>query len=312
MKTDQEKRSQLLRLLRENFNTSEIEDLCFHLDIDSEGLPGSGKADNTRELIYYCERHQKTTQLIDLCQRARPEVNWDIFPTAAPPVEEEPVELSEDEKRMRRRAELGEDLKYYYYLSETKIDEFHNRFNMVDPSLTKYQKLSIMIERLEQAGMIGTLKEPRDYFKGVLDMKWEVFKKLENDVEVVYFQGRAGGKIVGLVGSPTHILGHARGSPSGSSAAAEQEVYNYILREERKLRRAGDAIQLEENQREDAQMLQDWKSVLTDAIESFETSVRGTMPETVEFVARRFKIPMKGVLLGTPLYVASAPYSAGW
>ncbi len=63
-----------------DFNLSELEDLCFELNITYEDLSG----DNTlkvksRELVKYCNRRKILQQLIDHCKELRPNSNWDIW-----------------------------------------------------------------------------------------------------------------------------------------------------------------------------------------------------------------------------------------
>lgn len=66
--------------LRENlithFNESELHDLCFDLKVDYETLPGKGKGDKARELIYYLERHGDIPTLLEICNQLRPKVSW--------------------------------------------------------------------------------------------------------------------------------------------------------------------------------------------------------------------------------------------
>ena len=50
------------------FNESELRDLYFDLDVDYDSLPGQGKRDKARELVAFCNRHNKLEDLIALCQ----------------------------------------------------------------------------------------------------------------------------------------------------------------------------------------------------------------------------------------------------
>ena len=45
------------------FNDGELRDLCFDLGIDYENLGGEGKAGKARELVAYCVRHNRLTDL---------------------------------------------------------------------------------------------------------------------------------------------------------------------------------------------------------------------------------------------------------
>ncbi len=58
------------------FDESELQDLCFDLDVDYEILPGLGKGNKTRELIKYFERRQEMNTLIQACIEVRPKTDW--------------------------------------------------------------------------------------------------------------------------------------------------------------------------------------------------------------------------------------------
>jgi tetratricopeptide (TPR) repeat protein len=53
------------------FDDNELRDLCFDLDIDYESLPTIGKSAKIRELITYCERHERYQELEELCLKLR-------------------------------------------------------------------------------------------------------------------------------------------------------------------------------------------------------------------------------------------------
>ncbi len=67
---------ELLNMLRDYFNDSELRDICFSLDIDYESLPGTSKMDKSRELITHLERHKRIPDLLSICARLRPSVSW--------------------------------------------------------------------------------------------------------------------------------------------------------------------------------------------------------------------------------------------
>lgn len=58
--------AQFNELLREQFNESELKDLCLALKIDYELLPGNSRADKTRELILYLQRRGRVPHLLTL------------------------------------------------------------------------------------------------------------------------------------------------------------------------------------------------------------------------------------------------------
>jgi len=66
----------LQQTIQRYFNTSELRSLCFDLGIEYEDLSGENRSDKVRELITYAERHGRTHELIMLCRRLRPHVDW--------------------------------------------------------------------------------------------------------------------------------------------------------------------------------------------------------------------------------------------
>jgi hypothetical protein len=58
--------------LTDALDEAELYDLCFNMEIDYENLPGTGKANKVRELIRYCQRHNRYDELGETYQRLRP------------------------------------------------------------------------------------------------------------------------------------------------------------------------------------------------------------------------------------------------
>jgi ATP/maltotriose-dependent transcriptional regulator MalT len=67
----------LRQTLTARFSADELRTLCFDLGIDSENLPGEGKAGKARELLLYLERYDRIPELIECCRQSRPDVPWD-------------------------------------------------------------------------------------------------------------------------------------------------------------------------------------------------------------------------------------------
>lgn len=67
-------RVQLRQLIEAAFNTNEIADLCFDMGIDHEQLPRTEKSAMIRELILYCERHNRVADLLAQFRRLRPDL----------------------------------------------------------------------------------------------------------------------------------------------------------------------------------------------------------------------------------------------
>lgn len=62
----------LREVLIKYFDDGELRDLCFDLDIRYDDLAGAGKKDKARELVAFCERHDRTADLIGAILRLRP------------------------------------------------------------------------------------------------------------------------------------------------------------------------------------------------------------------------------------------------
>ena len=78
-------------LLIAHFSLEELKSLCDDLDIDHEEIAGPTKPAKARELIEYCQRHNKATGLHQRCVALRPRVAWPALgdanahrPTVAP------------------------------------------------------------------------------------------------------------------------------------------------------------------------------------------------------------------------------------
>ncbi len=72
-RTDSISRMELLKVLKDRFNVSELQDLCLELGIDYDDLGGSSKSDKARELLLYAERRGFTQRLIIAIRQARPQ-----------------------------------------------------------------------------------------------------------------------------------------------------------------------------------------------------------------------------------------------
>ena len=73
----------LRQILTEHFDDGELRTLCFDLRIDYQSLPGEGKADKARELVAYCDRHERIAELEDKVRQLRsnvPKVIHDNLP----------------------------------------------------------------------------------------------------------------------------------------------------------------------------------------------------------------------------------------
>jgi uncharacterized protein len=64
-----ERLSQLLQTLTDHFSDDELRTLCFKLGVDYEDLPGQSRAAKARELVAYCERHDRVVDLEEECRK---------------------------------------------------------------------------------------------------------------------------------------------------------------------------------------------------------------------------------------------------
>ncbi|MCP4363121.1 MAG: SUMF1/EgtB/PvdO family nonheme iron enzyme [Chloroflexi bacterium] len=58
------------------FNENELRDLCFNLNVDYEVLGGEGKIGQARELVTYLDRRGRVNELVAICEKERPHLNW--------------------------------------------------------------------------------------------------------------------------------------------------------------------------------------------------------------------------------------------
>jgi hypothetical protein len=54
------------------FTLSDIDELCFKLNINHEEIRGNTPKEKARELVLYCQRYTRTDELLKLCQELRP------------------------------------------------------------------------------------------------------------------------------------------------------------------------------------------------------------------------------------------------
>jgi len=69
-------REKIRQNLTNYFNESELQALCFNLNIDFDDIPGNNKEAKARELIIYCERAGKLQELLLRCKELRSNADW--------------------------------------------------------------------------------------------------------------------------------------------------------------------------------------------------------------------------------------------
>jgi hypothetical protein len=58
------------------FGDEELRSLCFDLGVDYADLPASNKDGAARELVAHMERRGRIAELVEMCRRLRPDVEW--------------------------------------------------------------------------------------------------------------------------------------------------------------------------------------------------------------------------------------------
>jgi len=74
----------LRETLANRFNKSSLQDLCLDMDISYEDLSGETLSDKVRELILYCDRHDRLPELLTYVKQSRPDIDWDAALSAQP------------------------------------------------------------------------------------------------------------------------------------------------------------------------------------------------------------------------------------
>jgi hypothetical protein len=73
----------LFQKVERYFNESELQDLCFRLEVNFEDLGGLGKRDRVRELVMLLDRHGRLSDLTALTRQLRPKIKWQDSPQQA-------------------------------------------------------------------------------------------------------------------------------------------------------------------------------------------------------------------------------------
>lgn len=171
-------------------------------------------------------------------------------------------------------------------------------------------KLKAIIEALEQSQIVGTVDEPKEYVKGMLPMRWGIYRDAGRPTEeppLVYFGGRTEQTIFGFGGSSRHVEGNAGCAATGSRSVTPFLVTHLLEGMQTEGWNAYRTLGMNDEQ-------STWEAIAlaTDNIrppdqnlEFFsKTLLQGRHPDSK--TGRKENIR---VLLGSPLYVALAsPY----
>lgn len=69
----------LLQAILDHFNESELQTICFNLEVIYEDLPPGGRSDKARSLVEYCLRHHRLQILTLEIRKNRPFLGWDVL-----------------------------------------------------------------------------------------------------------------------------------------------------------------------------------------------------------------------------------------
>lgn len=235
-------------------------------------------------------------------------------------------------------------MRYYLYVSDAKLEMLYGQIpvrlrdkiaaelkvdlkvigatvSMKDRPETRYGKLDLVREYLTRHTQVGTVTDPASYFAGTVSMQWGLVTGSASG-RVVFFGGEEGDVVLGLAGSRHHMVGFQGEGivDAPPSYGAGSSMVPYILEqlenslattlEGEAFAEAGPVVELEDAAPSPA-------SDTSDA-QALKGVVYGTRNlqgprQNLEFLAKRLltgRLAMpageRGVLLGTPLYVALA------
>lgn len=224
------------------------------------------------------------------------------------------------------------DFKYHLYISSSKLEMLYQQiaasgkekksiewgFDWKAIKFTRKSesedqpdaadKLKTVLRELEIAELVGTIEEPNEYVKGILPMRWGLFRdwgRPSEEPPLVYFGGRTETTVFGFGGSSRHVIGNAGASATGSRSVTPNLVAHLL-----------DGLDMPlEGWRADRKQTSENDSDTYEAIALATDNLKGP-EQNLEFCAKILlsgefvdRNTVKRVLLGSPLYVALAsPY----
>lgn len=208
--------------------------------------------------------------------------------------------------------------KYFIYISEAKIDILYSQIpksllenfaielsidlkplgagvsatvKQNQPEETRFSKLRLVRAYIEKHLRAGWVDAPEAYFTGSLPMRWGLYP--EAAPRLVYFGGFTNSTILGLGGSPQHVLGN-RGATSMDGLSPS--ILPALL----------SALETQPSYSSNPQ-----QQGSLQVVEYTTRNLRGPT-QNLEFLARTLlRVPKEGndrsyILLGSPIYVALA------
>ncbi len=227
-------------------------------------------------------------------------------------------------------------MKYYLYISDAKVDmliaqirhdatkkistEFGfdlkvlnaKRRSESESDENRFTRLEVVISFIREYGNLGSVDKPGEYFEGTMPIRLGPLSE-GTDPGIIYFTGRTKRTLVGLGGSPKHMIGSTDAPRTILAGSDAWHLYRYLVRH----------VENDRRQTLPHQDIDDMREML-ELAEHISSRLKGPL-QKLEFVAKRLqfgKIPrvtssdwsmsvpniegITQVLLGTPLYVALA------
>lgn len=176
---------------------------------------------------------------------------------------------------------------------------------------TRYDKLQLISRYIEKQCNVGTVDSPKEYFKGVLPMRWGPYGDMmvnENE-HLVYFVGMTNSEtILGLGGSMHHIIGEERGESRPHSHSATFAIISKLSKE----------LDIQVDDRTELKTMHFNDSELSLRAVMLATTQMDGPIQNFEFLAKKLlegetenfnatgSYTKTYVVLGTPIYVAFA------
>jgi hypothetical protein len=215
-------------------------------------------------------------------------------------------------------------MKYYVYISDAKVDMLYSQIpkKMLDKiavelginlgifSLTAkgkgnqeetcYEKLKVVVNYIENNMDVGTIDQPKTYFKGSLPMRWGPLWRdgHEEGKNLIYFGAETAETIVGLGGSEYHIIGNQKGESSPRTFMSLPPFMEWALRKELDMSLITQRHNDDFNER-------NLEANIFSCVVGATRSMKGA-PQHLEFLAKRLREgsdeAYKPEFLGKPIY----------
>jgi hypothetical protein len=138
-------RAGLRKNLKDHFNLEELNLICFDLGIERDDIAGGTRGTVAANLISYCERLDITSELIGVCEIARPQANWRELIE----LDQDVQETSRDVPELRHRRDLRTLRKVFNQIHTHALDEFFRTARMKwydDTTFSFCESFSALVE----------------------------------------------------------------------------------------------------------------------------------------------------------------------